>query len=39
MGFIAPEVIHDNKYDEKCDIFSLGCLFYFLHKGQCLFDG
>ena len=33
MGFIAPEVLHENSYDEKCDLFSLGCLFYFLHKG------
>ena len=39
LGFIAPEVINDNKYDEKCDIFSLGCLFYFLHRGQSLFHG
>ena len=39
MGFIAPEVVHENKYDEKCDMFSLGCLFYFLFKGQSLFSG
>lgn len=33
LGFMAPEVIlcENNKeltYDEKCDIFSLGCIFY-----------
>lgn len=37
VGFVAPEVFNDNSYDEKCDLFSLGCLFYFLHKGQSLF--
>ena len=37
MGFVAPEVLRGNSYDEKCDLFSLGCLFYFLHKGESLF--
>ena len=30
-GYIAPEVFtatKENPYDEKCDIFSLGCVFY-----------
>ena len=31
-GYIAPEIINyvygSNNYDEKCDIFSLGCVFY-----------
>jgi len=32
-GFVAPEIItHGNemKYDEKCDIFSAGVIFYIL---------
>lgn len=30
-------MLHENRYDEKCDLFSVGCLFYFLHKGENLF--
>jgi calcium/calmodulin-dependent protein kinase I len=28
LGFVAPEIIRNNSYDEKCDLFSLGSLFY-----------
>ncbi|CAD8210052.1 unnamed protein product [Paramecium octaurelia] len=43
-GFMAPEVIlcENNKnltYDEKCDIFSLGCIFYRLITNKPLFNG
>ena len=36
-GFVAPEIIVLNKnerYNEKCDIFSIGVIFYFLLKGH-----
>ena len=35
-GFVAPEIISlkDNEtYNEKCDIFSAGVIFYFLLRG------
>lgn len=38
LGFIAPEVIITNSYDEKCDIFSLGSLFYYLLTGEPIFN-
>lgn len=36
-GFVAPEIINlqDNEwYNEKCDVFSLGVIFYFLLNGK-----
>jgi serine/threonine protein kinase len=36
-GFIAPEILKDNVFDEKCDLFSFGCLVYMLFTGQQLF--
>ena len=36
-GFIAPEIFLDQKYNEKCDIFSAGVIFYTLKKGEGLF--
>lgn len=36
---MAPEVLHGDSYDEKCDLFSLGCVFYFLMTGLGLFEG
>ena len=38
-GYLAPEVILGNVYDEKCDIFSFGCLAYLLLSGRMLFEG
>lgn len=40
---MAPEVFeteHDDTktYDEKCDIFSLGCILYYLLIGKQAFD-
>jgi serine/threonine protein kinase len=40
-GFIAPEVYEAEgieDYDEKCDIFSLGVIFYTLLTGKYPFD-
>ena len=37
IGYIAPEMINRQDYDEKCDVFSIGCLFYFLFTGRKLF--
>ena len=41
-GFIAPEILsidkHSSKYDEKCDIFSLGIIFYILLNGHSPFQ-
>lgn len=40
-GYMAPEIINYNKdkqYDEKADIYSLGCLLYKLLTGENLFN-
>lgn len=37
-GFIAPEVLKLEKYDEKSDIFGLGSLLYFMLTGHLLFS-
>ena len=38
-GYLAPEVLTDNIYNEKCDLFSFGCLAYLLLAGKKLFEG
>ena len=38
-GYIAPEVITDENYDEKCDIFSVGVIFYMLLTGLAPING
>ena len=44
-GFVAPEVINADKNDpnlrfsSKCDIFSLGIIFYFMLTGKIPYDG
>lgn len=43
LGFVAPEVLKyvesEPCYNEQCDVFSVGCIFYFLHTGTPLFVG
>jgi len=38
-GYIAPEVFNEKGYDKKADLFSLGCIMYFLIRGRLPFDG
>jgi len=38
-GYIAPEVITDKIYDEKCDIFSIGVIFYMILTGLSPING
>mmetsp|Transcript_6634 Transcript_6634/g.7223 ORF Transcript_6634/g.7223 Transcript_6634/m.7223 type:complete len:251 (+) Transcript_6634:321-1073(+) len=33
-AYVAPEVIHDKQYDKKVDMWSLGCLLYFVLFGR-----
>lgn len=33
-GFLAPEVITDKVYDGRCDVFSVGVIFYMLLTGD-----
>lgn len=33
-GYVAPEVLRGDKYGEKIDIFSLGCVLYFMVYGR-----
>lgn len=42
IGYMAPEVFEtetdpNKSYSEKCDIFSLGCILYYLLIGKPLF--
>lgn len=32
-NYMAPECIHNKKPDKSCDVWSLGCLLYFLYTG------
>ncbi|CAD8058324.1 unnamed protein product [Paramecium sonneborni] len=38
-GYVAPEVLHDELYDFKIDVFSVGCLMYILLAGKSPFKG
>ena len=33
LGYVAPEVIRNQDYGSKCDVWSLGCLIYALVCG------
>ena len=37
--YIAPEVISNKQYDERCDIWSIGVILYILISGRPPFDG
>lgn len=37
--YVAPEVLRNEGYTMKCDIFSLGSLFFNLVTGRYLFNG
>lgn len=36
-GFIAPEILRQEEYSEKCDIFSAGIVLYFILTCDSLF--
>jgi calcium-dependent protein kinase len=36
--YLAPEILRKEKYNEKCDIWSLGILLYELLCGDCPFE-
>ncbi|CDW78412.1 protein kinase domain protein [Stylonychia lemnae] len=37
-GYIAPEVFQTHEYDNKVDVFSIGCIFYLMLYGKNLVD-
>ena len=37
--YMAPELIRQQRYDEKVDVWSLGCIVYQLLCGMTPFDG
>eukprot|EP00928_Gymnodinium_smaydae_P056266 TRINITY_DN39675_c0_g1_i1.p1 TRINITY_DN39675_c0_g1~~TRINITY_DN39675_c0_g1_i1.p1 ORF type:complete len:407 (-),score=40.28 TRINITY_DN39675_c0_g1_i1:461-1522(-) len=38
-GYMAPEVVRGATYDTKADLFSIGCVMYFLFGKRCPFHG
>jgi serine/threonine protein kinase len=38
-GYVAPEILRGEGYNSKCDIFSMGSLFFNLLTGLYLFSG
>jgi serine/threonine-protein kinase len=36
--YMAPEMVHGNTIDGRADIYSLGCVAYFLLTGQLVFE-
>ncbi|CAD8152273.1 unnamed protein product [Paramecium pentaurelia] len=39
VGYVAPEVLADQNYDLKCDVYSVGILLFILFTGKEPFDG
>ena len=39
LGYVAPEVIRNEWYGPKCDVWSFGCILYAMVCGQLPFDG
>ena len=38
-GYVAPEILNSkDKYNEKVDLFSIGCIFFLLLTGRNLFE-
>ena len=38
-GYIAPEILNNKGYDKRADVFSCGCLLFFLLFNEKLFKG
>ena len=34
LGYGAPEMLDEGVYTNKCDVWSLGCVFYFMVMGK-----
>lgn len=39
VGFVAPEILHDQIYDFKVDLYSVGIIMYFAISGNQPFEG
>lgn len=37
--YMAPEIIHGRSYSMKCDVYSLGVVFYKMVYGKCPYEG
>jgi serine/threonine protein kinase len=38
VGYVAPEVLRSESYGFKCDLWSIGCIFYALLSGSLPYD-